>query len=62
MRDERERENSDKDGSDYVVGRYHSDRSITAVSNISEGFTVVKTYQMTLSSGIKNIKIFKGAV
>jgi len=65
--DEREREEIlTKMDPDYVVmDDYHSDRSYNRASleYLLKGFTVVKTYQMTLSSGIKNIKIFqKGAL
>lgn len=51
---------------DYVVlDDYHSDRSfnIASLDYLSQGFTVAKTYQMSLSSGIKTLKIFqKGAL
>ena len=50
---------------DYVVlDDYHSDRSFTLASldYLSQGFTVAKTYQMSLSSGIKTVKIFHKGV
>jgi hypothetical protein len=51
---------------DYVVlDDYHSDRSfnLASLDYISRGFRLAKTYQMSLSSGSKTIKIFqKGAL
>lgn len=47
-----------------VLDDYHSDRSFTLASldYLSQGFTVAKTYQMSLSSGIKTVKIFHKGV
>ncbi len=44
-----------------VLDDYHSDRSFNRASleYLSRGFGMVKTYQMTHSSGIKNIRIFQ---
>ncbi|HYQ48398.1 MAG TPA: hypothetical protein VEP69_04970 [Thermodesulfovibrionales bacterium] len=50
---------------EYVVlDDYHSDRSFTLASldYLSQGFTVAKTYQMSLSSGIRTVKIFHKGV
>jgi hypothetical protein len=51
---------------DYVVmDEYHSDRSFNQASSdyLARGFTIIKTYQIILSSCIKNISIFqKGAL
>jgi hypothetical protein len=47
---------------DFVIlDEYHSDRSFNRASleYLSRGFRMVKTYQMTHSSGIKNIRIFQ---
>jgi hypothetical protein len=49
-----------------VVDEYHSNIlsfEQASFEYVARGFTIIKTYQMTLSSGIKNIRIFqKGAL
>jgi hypothetical protein len=51
---------------DYVViDDHHSDRSFNraAIEYLAQGFTVARTFQVSLASGIKNVKIFeKGAL
>jgi hypothetical protein len=47
---------------DYVVvDDYHSVRSFVQACHeyLAQGFTVAKTYQMSLASGVKNVRIFQ---
>ena len=56
-----------KVGPDYVVvDEYYSNIlsfEQASLDYVAHGFTIIKNYQMTLSSGLKNIRIFqKGAL